>query len=461
MSLFEDTGSSTPPKGFHHERSSQHPHQLNYVRELTLTHEYQPVATQSIETLEKLLVKTSERRSEAASVYVDTLPVRGANGISGKPKKKRVRLVATGKPKWRLLEQQLNLRSRRPRVQRGEGGDTLRSAAQSSPHMQSFVGDTTQPEHAMFGDYREMGLDALMEQHYRVNKMSYYLEVQANLTSHLGRSPTVTEWAGSLNMGVQDLKKSIVKSQRVKMMLVRRNAGLVAKVAQAYRGRGVPFRDLLQEGSVGLIDAAERFDPALGFQFSTYATQWVRKYVSSALVKHGRAIRLPQRAHEEVVKLEKTRSRMEALLGRDPTLDEVATEARFKPAKAKLLAASAQAISSLDQAIGKAAGTTRSDLIADPNPRTPAAVAEHAALKGELDQLLALLPSLERQVVILRFGLLEGKPHSYEEVIARIPELMDKKSVIKAETRALYKLRKPSTVAKMSQLRDYLNPRSS
>lgn len=112
----------------------------------------------------------------------------------------------------------------------------------TTKNMRRFVQETTRPVHALFEDYRDLGLEEIMEQRYRVSKLSYYVEVQSNLTDHLGRVPTVDEWAYSLNMAVRDLKADIMKSQDIQSQLVSRHIGLIRSVAQTYRGKGVPMR---------------------------------------------------------------------------------------------------------------------------------------------------------------------------------------------------------------------------
>ena len=125
----------------------------------------------------------------------------------------------------------------------GEGGILPQQGSSvTSKNMRRFVRETTLPVHEIFEDYRDLGVEELMDERYRVNMLSYYVEVQANLTDHLGRVPTVDEWAYSLNIAVKDLIADIMKSQEVKSQLVRRHGGLVRSVAETYRGKGVPMR---------------------------------------------------------------------------------------------------------------------------------------------------------------------------------------------------------------------------
>ena len=234
----------------------------------------------------------------------------------------------------------------------------------------------------------------------------------------------------------------------------------------------IPLRqDLVQEGSCGLIHAAEKFDPARGYAFSTYARHWIRQHISRALARHARMIRLPQRVHEKVVTMGKVRTEMSTVLGRDPTLLEVAERAHVAPQVARFYAAAAAPVRSVDSAVRTSKGSHRSDhleasasatitiedrLVDTVNMR-PEEEVEGLLLKRELEKkLLSVLPEVEREIILLRFGLKDGRPRSYDEVIESMqgyPEIQSKKCVIKAETRAFYKLRKPSIINQLSELR--------
>lgn len=346
-----------------------------------------------------------------------------------------------------------------------------RQGIETSKTVRRFVQETTRPVHDLFSGYRDVGLEEIMEQRYRVNLLAYYVEVQGNLTDYLGRAPTVDEWAGSMDMAVKELKTDIMRSQQVQSRLVSKHLGLINSVAQTYRGKGLPMRDLVQEGSCGLIHAAEKFDPARGYAFSTYARHWIRQHISRALARHARMIRLPQRVHEKVVTMGKVRTEMSTVLGRDPTLLEVAERAHVAPQVARFYAAAAAPVRSVDSAVRTSKGSHRSDhleasasatitiedrLVDTVNMR-PEEEVEGLLLKRELEKkLLSVLPEVEREIILLRFGLKDGRPRSYDEVIESMqgyPEIQSKKCVIKAETRAFYKLRKPSIINQLSELR--------
>jgi len=327
---------------------------------------------------------------------------------------------------------------------------------------------------------------------YRMSAMALYVKVQQNLTATLGRPPTSNEWAAALNMHPSDLRGSIEASSAVKARLVSRFSPLVRAVVLKYRGRGVPTRDLLQEGACGLIQAAERFDPSRGAQFSTYAVPWIRKHVSRCLQTHGRMIRLPQRAHEQSVKMGLARGVLTEQLGRPPTLEEVASYCNIKLGVAALYDTANSDVLSLDGAAavriggvlsGAAKRSTLGDrmLCPESQPEDAAALSE---LRGELHEVLSVLRPLERDVLSLRFGIAPavhnareaawmagskspkwvGRVHSYAEVIEVLskeyPELVAKKDVVKVERRAFYQLQQPSAIAKIEQLRHAMYPQN-
>jgi RNA polymerase sigma factor (sigma-70 family) len=317
--------------------------------------------------------------------------------------------------------------------------------------------------------------------------MALYLQVQQNLTVALGRPPTSNEWAAALNMHPSALRGSIEASSAVKARLVSRFSPLVRAVVLKYRGRGVPTRDLLQEGACGLIQAAERFDPSHGTQFSTYAVPWIRKHVGRCLQTHGRMIRLPQRAHEQSVKMGRARAVLTEQLGRAPTLEEVAASCKLKVKVAALYDTANSDMLSLDGAtavriggvLAGAAKHTIGDKVLCPGAR-PEDAAALTELRSELHEVLSVLRPLERHVLSLRFGLAPaadtasawmagshkwaGRAHSYEEVIAVLagdyPELVAKKDVVKVERRAFHQLQQPSAIAKIEQLRHAMYPQN-
>jgi RNA polymerase primary sigma factor len=195
-------------------------------------------------------------------------------------------------------------------------------------------------------------------------------------------------------------EKSRAGDRRARRELVERNLGLVAAVAGGHAGRGLPFEDLFQEGCLGLIRAAEGFDPALGHRFSTYATWWIRQAVGRALANQSRAIRLPVHLREKLSELGGAEAELSHALGRDPTEGELALRLGWPPGRLRSVLRARPDATSLDRP---------GSLLADAHePDVPEAVAR--VLEAErLRRALGDLYVLERRVLVLRYGL-DGCP---------------------------------------------------
>eukprot|EP00622_Pseudochattonella_farcimen_P004357 FR739731.1.p1 GENE.FR739731.1~~FR739731.1.p1 ORF type:complete len:329 (+),score=45.42 FR739731.1:1-987(+) len=293
----------------------------------------------------------------------------------------------------------------------------------------------------------------MMDESYRLQVLSYYMEVRSNLTESLGRKPTVDEWAWSMNMAVNDLKTDIVKSHTVQSQLVSKHRGLVTNIAKHHRGRGVSFEDLIQEGSCGLVKAAEKFDPTRGYHFSTYARHWIRQYMSRAIANQSRMIKLPRRMHEQVVTVGRVKGAMTDEMGREPTTQELARQTQMSTAVLESYQQVAdQTVHSWKHGFLKDV-TSGNSFLLDKSPQ-PEECTHKTLVHQQMVDLLDQLPKLERDVITLRYGLRDGVPKSYQEVMdsmgaakdgVKLTLLEAKAFVRSAEARALRKLRKPTT----------------
>jgi RNA polymerase primary sigma factor len=223
--------------------------------------------------------------------------------------------------------------------------------------------------------------------------------------------------------------------------LVQSNLRLVVALARRYVGRGMALLDLIQEGNVGLMRAVERFDYRRGFKFSTYATWWIRQAISRAIADQGRTIRMPIHVLDSVNKLIRAKRELTQLLGRDPTVEELATDLDLDIDRVAELERIAQDTVSLETPVGEDDSGTLADLVEDLDSDAPADAAAFASLQDQLARALEGLNDREREVLIMRFGLKDGRMRTLEEVGAHFK--VTRERIRQLETKALAKLRHP------------------
>jgi RNA polymerase primary sigma factor len=266
-------------------------------------------------------------------------------------------------------------------------------------------------------------------------------ELAAQFETDHGHYPDTKEWAVLVDMPVIKFRRRLMLGRRAKEKMVQSNLRLVVSIAKKYMNRGLSFQDLIQEGSLGLIRAAEKFDHEKGYKFSTYATWWIRQAITRAIADQSRTIRLPVHLYETISRIKKTTKVLSQEFGRKPTEEEIAESMEMTIEKLRFIAKSAQLPISLETPIGKEEDSRLGDFI-EADIENPEQDVAKNLLREDLEGVLATLSPRERDVLRLRYGLDDGRMKTLEE----IGQIFDvtRERIRQIEAKALRKLRHPN-----------------
>ena len=291
------------------------------------------------------------------------------------------------------------------------------------------------------GRIRLLRPDEEIELARKIADLLYLEELAAQFESDNGREPDNKEWAALVEMPLIRFRRRLMLGRRAKEKMVQSNLRLVVSIAKKYMNRGLSFQDLIQEGSLGLIRAAEKFDHEKGYKFSTYATWWIRQAITRAIADQSRTIRLPVHLYETISRIKKTTKVLSQEFGRKPTEEEIAESMEMTIEKLRFIAKSAHLPISLETPIGKEEDSRLGDFI-EADIENPEQDVAKNLLREDLEGVLATLSPRERDVLRLRYGLDDGRMKTLEE----IGQIFDvtRERIRQIEAKALRKLRHPN-----------------
>jgi RNA polymerase primary sigma factor len=335
--------------------------------------------------------------------------------------------------------------------QAAEKADKLRAARRrNQAKKKHYTEDSIRLYLQEIGRIRLLRADEEIELARKIADLLELERIREKLYDDLDREPNDKEWAEAVDMPLPAFRSRLHLGRRAKDKMVQSNLRLVVSIAKKYMNRGLSFQDLIQEGSLGLIRAAEKFDHEKGYKFSTYATWWIRQAITRAIADQSRTIRLPVHLYETISRIKKTAKLLSQEMGRKPTEEEIATRMEMTIEKLRFIAKSAQLPISLETPIGKEEDSRLGDFI-ESDGETPEDQVSKNLLREDLESVLDTLSPRERDVLRLRYGLDDGRMKTLEE-IGQIFNVT-RERIRQIEAKALRKLRHPN---RNSILKEYI-----
>ncbi|MGC9527347.1 MAG: RNA polymerase sigma factor RpoD [Limnospira sp.] len=332
----------------------------------------------------------------------------------------------------------------------GKAGKITKSRRRAQAKKKHYTEDSIRLYLQEIGRIRLLRADEEIELARKIADLLELERIREKLIDHYHREPNEQEWASAVDMNLPEFRRRLFFGRRAKDKMVQSNLRLVVSIAKKYMNRGLSFQDLIQEGSLGLIRAAEKFDHEKGYKFSTYATWWIRQAITRAIADQSRTIRLPVHLYETISRIKKTTKLLSQEMGRKPTEEEIATRMEMTIEKLRFIAKSAQLPISLETPIGKEEDSRLGDFI-ESDGETPEDQVSKSLLREDLESVLDTLSPRERDVLRLRYGLDDGRMKTLEE-IGQIFNVT-RERIRQIEAKALRKLRHPN---RNSILKEYI-----
>lgn len=313
-----------------------------------------------------------------------------------------------------------------------------------------------------FGEVILRAYERFLELEKEINELKPRAERNKFAKTKLGAAEVkLTKRELAAGRGLEDFKKDVRmlqrwmdKSQEAKREMVESNLRLVISIAKKYTNRGLSFLDLIQEGNMGLMKAVEKFEYRRGYKFSTYATWWIRQAVTRAIADQARTIRIPVHMIETINKVLRGAKKLMMETGREPSPEELASELGLTPDRVREIYKIAQHPISLQAEVGDGGESQFGDFLEDTGADSPADATGYSILKDKMGEVLSTLTDRERKVLIQRFGLLDGKPKTLEEVGVEFN--VTRERIRQIEAKALRKMRHPTRSKHLKAFHDLL-----